>query len=96
MTCPTISESAKSCPPEYKETRREMGRSPECDSEVSMRLTCCLHDNDDGGYNRSYIGNTKNENRGIQIRRGMYSSGETAFEVFLKVLILLPIIIAML
>lgn len=108
MTCPTISESAKSCPPEYRETRREIGQKPGCDSGVSMRLTCCLHDNDDdGGYNRNYT-NTKKEEEdgGIQtftIRRGytnnrrdMYSSAETAFAVFFKVLILLPIIIAML
>ncbi|XP_037040425.1 uncharacterized protein LOC119077344 [Bradysia coprophila] len=103
MTCPTSSESEKSCPPEYRETRREIGQKPGCDSTVSMRLTCCLHDNDDdngGGHNQNDIGNTKNEDGGIRIftnyKRGMYSSGETAFAVFLKVLILLPIIIAML
>lgn len=120
MTCPTISESAKSCPPEFRETRREKGRSPGCDSGFSERVTCCLRDNDDddGEYNRNYIGNTKNdsvvanemettlEDGNIKTftrpkiytnyKRYMYSSGETSFTVFLKVLILLPIIISIL
>lgn len=109
MTCPTISESAKSCPSEFREKRREKGRSPGCDSVLSERVTCCLRDNDDddddSGYNRNYIGNTNNATEMETVtfgtktksypnyRRVMFSSAETIFAVFLKVFILLPIII---
>lgn len=46
LSCPAFSESAKSCPPEYEESRRTKGRSGGCDSAFAERITCCLR-----GYN---------------------------------------------
>lgn len=58
-TCPAFTESKKSCPPEYNETKRAKGRSAGCDSAFAERLTCCLRVNNNG--NTIQNSNSNNE-----------------------------------
>lgn len=60
LSCPAFSESTKSCPPEYSETKRVKGRSGGCDSAFAERITCCLRGSSSGD-NRIQNVNTNNE-----------------------------------
>lgn len=60
LNCPAFSESAKSCPPDYNETKRVKGRSAGCDSAFAERITCCLRGSNSGD-NRIQNENTNNE-----------------------------------
>lgn len=59
MSCPAFSESNKSCPPEYKETKRAKGRSAGCESAFAERVTCCLRVNDYGNKNQNLNSNSE-------------------------------------
>ncbi|XP_037039388.1 uncharacterized protein LOC119076627 [Bradysia coprophila] len=62
MSCPAFAESAKSCPPAYRESRREKGRSGGCDSAFAERLTCCIRGNENGNFvNQNVNRNTDTE-----------------------------------
>lgn len=58
LSCPAFSESAKSCPPEYKESRRAKGRSAGCDSAFAERITCCMRGNENMGNDQNQSGNS--------------------------------------
>lgn len=60
LSCPAFAESAKSCPPEYRETKRLKGRSAGCDSAFVERITCCLR-GVDSGNNRIQNSNINND-----------------------------------
>lgn len=75
LSCPAFAESAKSCPPEYKESRRAKGRSAGCDSAFAERVTCCLRGkennaNQNGGGDRNANTEVITETKTIQLEDG--------------------------
>lgn len=117
LSCPAFSESAKSCPPEYSESRRVKGRSGGCDSAFAERVTCCLRGSGGNQFgstnnNTQVITETKTEvledgsvrtvtkSKSTTTSTGglfnLFGSGESSYQSFFKVLLMLPILIAML
>lgn len=127
LSCPAFAESKKSCPPEYKESKRAKGRSAGCNSAFAERITCCLNSGNSGnsggtgGTNLFHNSNTNNNTEVIsqtktetledgsvrtvtttQTRSKStggwfgFGSAESSFASFFKILLILPVLIAIL